>query len=247
MLPLRENPESQEESMQHAHARPIPGAVATAGANERVTFLRKTYAHLGGAIALFVLLEAWLLNSGIGLAWAQWALGTSWLLVLGLFIGVSWLAERWARSDTSRGMQYLGLGLYTVAEAFIFAPILIIASYAFEGPIITQAAVITLLLFGGLTATVFLTKKDFSFLRGILFIGSLVALGTIVLSLLFGFNTGVLFTVAMIALAAGYILFHTSQVMAHYPPTHYVAAALALFSSVALLFWYVLRLLMSRD
>jgi FtsH-binding integral membrane protein len=231
--------------MEYAHARPIPGAVATAGVNERVLFLRKTYAHLGGAIALFVLLEAWLLNSGIGLAWAQWALGTSWLLVLALFIGVSWLAEHWSRSNTSRGMQYLGLGLYVVAEAFIFAPILLIAAYYFEGPIITQAAAITLLLFGGLTATVFLTKKDFSFMRGALFIGSMVALGLIVLSLIFGFTLGVLFTVAMIALAAGYILYQTSQVMGHYPPTHYVAAALALFASVALLFWYVLRLLMS--
>jgi FtsH-binding integral membrane protein len=231
--------------MEYAHARPIPGAVATAGVNERVLFLRKTYAHLGGAIGLFVLLEALLLNSSIGLAWAQWALSTSWLLVLALFIGVSWIAERWAQSDTSRGMQYLGLGLYVVAEAFIFAPILIIANYSFEGPIITQAAVITLLLFGGLTATVFLTKKDFSFLRGILFIGSLVALGLIVLSLIFGFTLGVLFTVAMIALAAGYILYDTSKVMAYYPPTHYVAASLALFASVALLFWYVLRLLMS--
>jgi FtsH-binding integral membrane protein len=231
--------------MEYAHARPIPGAVATAGVNERVLFLRKTYAHLGGAIALFVLLEAWLLNSGVGLAWAQWALSTSWLLVLALFIGVSWIAERWAQSNTSRGMQYLGLGLYIVAEAFIFAPILIIANYYFEGPIITQAAVITLLLFGGLTATVFLTKKDFSFLRGILFIGSMVALGLIVLSVLFGFNLGVLFTVGMIALAAGYILYDTSRVMAHYPPTHYVAASLALFASIALMFWYVLRLLMS--
>src|SRR5690606_8228396 len=106
--------------MDYAHARPIPGAVATAGANERVIFLRKTYAHLGGAIGLFVLLAGLLVNSGIGLAWAQWALSTSWLLVLGLFIGVSWLAERWARSDTSRGMQYLGLGLYVAAQAFIF-------------------------------------------------------------------------------------------------------------------------------
>lgn len=231
--------------MEYAHARPIPGAVATAGVNERVLFLRKTYAHLGGAIALFVLLEAWLLSSGVGLAWAQWALSTSWLLVLAMFIGVSWLAERWARSDTSRAMQYLGLGLYIVAEAFVFAPILVIANYYVEGPIITQAAAITLLLFGGLTATVFLTKKDFSFLRGILTIGSLVALGLIVLSILFGFNLGVLFTVGMIGLAAGYILYDTSRVMGHYPPTHYVAASLALFASIALMFWYVLRLLMS--
>lgn len=234
--------------MQYAHARPIPGAVATAGVNERVAFLRKTYAHLGGAIGLFVLLEAFLIDSSLGVAWAQWALGTSWLLVLGLFIAVSWLAEKWARSDTSRGMQYLGLGLYIVANAFIFAPLLIIAKHSFAEPVILQAGVITTLMFAGLTATVFLTKKDFSFLRGALMVGSIAALGLIVMASLFGFGLGTLFTVAMIALAAGYILYHTSQILAYYPPTHYVAASLALFASVALLFWYVLRLLMlSRD
>lgn len=233
--------------MQYAHARPIPGAVATAGVNERVLFLRKTYAHLGGAIALFVLLESLLLPSNIGEAWVMWAAGSSvnWLLVVGLFIGTSWLADYWARSDTSRAMQYLGLGLYVVAQVFLLAPILFLAAYYVEGPIISQAAVITLLLFGGLTATVFLTKKDFSFLRGILSIGAMVALGLIVLSLLFGFTLGALFSVAVIALAAGYILYHTSQVMAHYPPTHYVGASLALFASIALLFAYVLRLLLS--
>lgn len=235
--------------MEYAHARPIPGAVATAGVNERVLFLRKTYAHLGGAIALFVLLEAWLLNSGVGLAWAQWALSSSLhlLAVLGLFIGASLLADYWARSDTSRGMQYLGLGLYVVAEAFIFAPILFMAEYRFEG-IITQAGVITLLLFGGLTATVFLTRKDFSFLRGALSVAIMGAFGLIVISLLTGLTLGAWFSVAMIIVAAGFILYDTSRVMAHYPPTRYVAASLALFASIALMFWYVLRLLMSlRD
>lgn len=233
--------------MQYAHARPIPGAVATAGVNERVLFLRKTYAHLAGAIGLLVLLEAWLLNSDLGIAWAEWA-RHSWWMVLILFIGVSWIADRWAQSSTSRGVQYLGLGLYVAAEAFLLAVILRIAIDRFDDTIVTQAAVTTLLLFGGLTATVFLTRKDFSFLRGALAVGSMVALGLIVLSMIFGFSLGLVFIVAMIALAAGYILFYTSRVLAYYPPTQYVAASLALFASVALLFWYVLQFFMSlRD
>jgi FtsH-binding integral membrane protein len=49
----------------------------------------------------------------------------------------------------------------------------------------------------------------------------------------------------MVVLASGYILYHTSNVLHHYGTEQYVAAALALFASVALLFWYVLQLFMS--
>ena len=57
---------------------------------------------------------------------------------------------------------------------------------------------------------------------------------------------GPIFTYAMIALACGYILYHTSNVLHHYRIGQHVAAALALFASVALLFWYILQLFMSR-
>ena len=73
------------------------------------------------------------------------------------------------------------------------------------------------------------------------------ALMLIALSLTFGFNLGIVFSVAMVLLAAGYILYQTSLVMAHFSPTQYVAAALMLFSTVATLFWYVLRLLMELN
>lgn len=234
----------QAQSM--GYARSIPGAVATAGVDERMAFVRRTYAHLGGAIGLFVLLEYAFLQTTLAVRWTEWALGTSWLLVIVLFIGVAWLAERWAHSDTSRAMQYVGLGLYIVAEVVIFAPLLLIASYAADNPyLIHKAGLITLLLFAGLTGTVFITKKDFSFLRGILAVESMVALGIIVVSLIWGFALGTLFSAAMVMLAAGFILYDTSQVLAHYRPTQHVAAALALFASVALMFWYVLQLLMS--
>ncbi|WP_428265416.1 Bax inhibitor-1/YccA family protein [Haliangium sp.] len=234
--------------MQQAYARPIPGAVATAGVNERVAFLRKTYAHLGGAIGLFVLLEAMFLNSSAGESFAMWAFSGrwNWLMVLGLFMVVGWVGERWASSDVSRNMQYLGLAVYVVAEVIVTAPLLYIAQSFFpEEPVIQTAALITLLLFAGLTATVFITKKDFSFLRGILMMGTLVAFGLILASIFFGFSLGLVFIVAMIGLAAGYVLYYTSRVLAYYPPTHYVAASLALFSAIALLFWYVLQLVMS--
>lgn len=237
---------------QARHQRPIPGAVATVGVSERVTFLRKTYGHLGAAILGFIGIEYMLQSEGSALYNAitlpfMKALASSgsmsWLLVLGAFMLVSFVANRWAMSDTSRGIQYLGLALYVVAEAIIFVPILWIASNYYDG-VIADAGVLTLFLFAGLTATVFITKKDFSFMRGALVIASFGALGLILASMLFGFELGMLFTGLMILLAAGYILFYTSQVLHHYRPSQYVAASLALFSAVALLFWYVLQFVM---
>ena len=232
--------------------RSIPGAVATVGVNERVTFLRKTYAHLGAAILAFVALEYVLLDPGgplynsITVPFVKMAMN-SWLLVLGLFMGASWVANKWATSDTSRGIQYVGLGLYLLAEALIFTPILLYANMRFPG-VIADAAVMTLFIFAGLTATVFITKKDFSFMRGALTMASFGAMGLIVASILFGFQLEGLFSGAMILLAAGYVLYYTSNVLHHYRPSQYVAASLALFSAIALLFWYILRLMMSlRD
>ncbi|MCA9542629.1 MAG: Bax inhibitor-1 family protein, partial [Myxococcales bacterium] len=102
-------------------------------------------------------------------------------------------------------------------------------------------------IFAALTGFVMFTKRDFSWMRGVLFIGSLVALGLIAGSMIFGFGLGIIFTVAMIALAACYILYYTSNVLHHYRTDQHVAAALALFSAVALLFWYIIQLFMSRD
>jgi hypothetical protein len=110
---------------------------------------------------------------------------------------------------------------------------------------IPAAGVYTGLIFTGLTATVFFTKKDFSFLGPILAVAGMVALGVIVCSALFGFSLGNLCAGVMVAFAAGYILFNTSQVLHQYPTNAHVAASLQLFASVALLFWYILRILSS--
>jgi FtsH-binding integral membrane protein len=172
--------------------------------------------------------------------------GYSWLVVLGLFMGASWIANKWATSDTSRGMQYAGLGLYVVAEAIIFLPLLLMAArFSSQSNLIGQAGIITLALFAGLTFVAFTTKKDFSFLGGFLKVGFFIALGIIVIGILFGFNLGLWFSGAMVLLAAGAILYSTSNIIHHYNTNQYVAASLGLFASVALLFWYVLRIVMS--
>jgi FtsH-binding integral membrane protein len=226
---------------------PLSTFAAHAAADERSDFITKTYLHLAGAIGLFVILEAVLLAMPGTEGLVRMMIGTryGWLVVLGLFMLVSYVAERWAQSAVSPATQYMGLGLYVVAEAVIFLPLLYIARTVDAG-IITSAATATLALFGGLTMVVFVTRKDFSFLRTVLLFGGLAALGLIVVAVVFQFALGPIFTYAMIALACGYILYHTSNVMLHYRIGQHVAASLALFASVALLFWYILQLFLSR-
>lgn len=214
---------------------------------ERNQFLRRTYMHLAAAILAFVGLEAVFQASPIartmtGLMSGQY----TWLIVLGLFMAASWLAQKWALSGTSLAMQYAGLGLYVLAEAIIFIPILYIATLYSNKTIIPVAGMITAGLFLGLTAVVVTTKKDFSFLGGFLKIGSFVALGFIVASIFFGFSLGNLFAGAMILFAGAAILYQTSAIYNQYSTGQYVAAALGLFASVALLFFYVLQFLMGR-
>jgi FtsH-binding integral membrane protein len=223
---------------------------ADATPEARREFIRRTYAHLGVAILAFVGLEYLLLNSSLAPK-IMMTLGSGgrlgWLAVLAGFVLVSWVAERWARNARSPGMQYLGLAVYIVAEAFIFIPLLFIATYfaRYDG-LLGTAALITGVVFAGLTAVVFLSKADFAWMRGLLAVGGLAAMGVLVASLVFGFTLGTVYCGAVVLLAAGYILYHTSNVLHHYPIGSEVAAALALFASIALLFWYVLRILMSR-
>ncbi|MBN2342778.1 MAG: Bax inhibitor-1/YccA family protein [Deltaproteobacteria bacterium] len=224
-------------------------SVAESSAEERSTFIRKTYMHLAFAVLAFALLESLFLGPLLPMMMPMLdkmlSGGYSWLVVLGIFMVVGWIADRWAQSDKSPAMQYLGLGLYVLAEALIFLPLLFIATLMTDPNVIPTAGLLTGALFVGLTGTVFITKKDFSFMRGILMVGGFIAIGIIVCSILFGFELGTIFSVAMVGLAGGYILYYTSNVLHHYRPDQHVAASLALFAAVALMFWYILRLVMS--
>ncbi len=211
----------------------------------RSQFIRKTYLHLAVAVLAFIFVEAIFLSTPfivqVGLAMTQ---GFTWLIVLGGFMFVTSYAEKWASESTDRRMQYVALGIYILAEAFIFVPLLYIAvAISGDFALIQQAGVMTLALFGGLTAVVFMTQKDFSMLRAYISVGGMVALGLIAAGLIFGFSLGLWFSFAMVLLASASILYQTSAIMKDYNQTQYVAAALGLFASLMLLFWYILSIL----
>jgi uncharacterized protein len=252
-----------------ATARPIEGAVATQGVSDRVAFLRRTYAHLGGALIAFALVTAAIMKyaTAFSLKLAGFGgTGMNFLLVLVVFVAVNYGAQRLAMSETSRGAQYAGLGLAVVLWSFIAQPIIWFAVIKFGGGhalsrdlnghmsaylspeaalVLGEATIVTLAIFLGLTATVFITKKDFTFLRGILSVATFALIGVAIASALFGFNIGMIYSGFVIALMAGYILFQTSLILGYFRPTQHVAAALMLFTSVVTLFIHVLNILAS--
>jgi FtsH-binding integral membrane protein len=224
--------------------------VAKLDISARADFITKTYGHLLGAIIAFTLFEIAIFQTGLAETLASKMLGggsIGWLPWMGGYMLVGFLASRLAWIKVSKGTQYLGLALYVVASGIIFVPLLFIANHYAPG-VITNAAMVTLVGFSGLTAIVFYTRKDFSFMRKILLWASFAALGFIVMGAFAGWSGGNIFPVLMIALAGGWILHDTSNVMLHCPQDRYVAAALELFASVALMFWYVIILFLnSRD
>ena len=218
---------------------------------DRASFIRRTYSLLAVAILAFIAVEGFLFASGVATVIASVIFKggmIGWLLVLGLFMGVSFLANRWATSETSVTTQYLGLGIFIIAEAIIFVPLITVATYySGDASVLIKAGVVSLGLFLGITMTVFITRTDFSWLGPILAIGGFAALGFIVASAIFGFTLGNVFAFVMVAFAGTAILYETSNVLHRFNTKQHVAASLTLFASVALLFWYILSIFSSRD
>lgn len=221
--------------------------VAHSSEIEQANFYKKTYLHVALSILAFIGVETVLLKVvPVELIAMMFKTSYTWLLIIGVFWLASFLANKWSMSQ-SRSTQYLGLGFYIVFEAVIFLPILYIAiGYSGGGAVIFQAAMLTIAMFAGLSLVAFTSKKDFSFLRNIIIIGGFLSLGLIVAGAIFGFNLGLWFSVGMVILASASILYETSKLKNVYTTGQYVGASLQLFASVMLLFWYILRILMSR-
>src|ERR1700678_1732746 len=220
-------------------------AFPRSGVDSRAQFITRTYTHVVGGILGFILVELGLFESGLAGQIAQFMLGFNWILILGAFMLTGWLATRTAQTSTSIGMQYFAYAAYVVAEALIFVPLLYIANAKAPGTI-DSATLITSLGAGGLMVVAHRTRKDFSFLRAILMWGGILALIAVVGGVVFGFQLGTWFSVLMIGFAGAAVLYDTSNIIRVYPEDRYVSAAMQLFASIALMFWYVLRLLMGN-
>jgi FtsH-binding integral membrane protein len=203
--------------------------VATLDAEARSAFLVKVYQHLLGAVVAFVLFETLLFATGAaeGLYDLIAGSGPTWLLILGGFMVVNWMATSAAHDLWNPARQYAGLFGLAAAEAVIFAPFLYLVFNVEGGGSVTvaSAAAVTAIGFAGLTAVGLLTRTDLSFIRPMLLWGGVVAIVLILAAVLFGLELGVWFSVAMIGLAGGSILYQTQTILRTYPEEAYVGAS----------------------
>lgn len=220
--------------------------VAHSSDTEKADFYKKTYSHLALSVLAFIGVETILLRTvPVEVIAMMFGQRYTWLLIIGVFWLASVLANRWSLSQ-SRSTQYFGLGFYIVLEAVIFLPLIYMAAATAGGQVIFQAATLTIAMFAGLSIVAFTSKRDFSFLRNIMIIGGFIAIGLIVAGAIFSFNLGLWFSVGMVILASAGILYETNKLQNTYTTGQYVGASLQLFASIMLLFWYILRILMSR-
>ena len=218
-----------------------------ASAQERAEFLRRVYQHVAGALAAFIVLEAILQAMPFSVDAAEFMTGgPTWLLVIAGFWIVGMIADRWTSPGLPLSQQYLGLGLFVVAEAVIFLPLIAYVRLYEDGNVLPTAGILTGALVLGLSMIALDSRTDFSILRGAIFVVGAVGLGLIVASVLFGVGLGTWFSLLMIALASASILYKTDQITKSSRTDGYVSAALALFASIMLLLWYVIRLLAAR-
>ena len=208
---------------------------------DRSGFISRVYRHLLGAVLIVIFLEVILFQAGIAQPLSQKMLKAPWLLILAALHLVGWLARRMTYRAQSLVAQYGGLAIYIVAKTAIIMPLLYLADTKVSG-VIQNAAQFTIIGFLGLTWVAFSTRKDFNFLRAFLRWGGFIAIGLIVVAVVYRFHLGIWFNIGVIALAGTAILYDTSSIIRRYREDRYVAAATALFASVALMFWHALRM-----
>lgn len=225
---------------------------AMAAADERATFLRRTYSLLLAAVLTFAA-TLWAAGNvepvrALAGSMASAIFGTRFgiFLYMALFMGGAYLVHAFAER---RPLNLIFFFAFAMLVGLLFAPLIymVLSRGASGVEILNQAALITAITFGGLTGYVFYSGKDFSFLRGALSIALFALIGVAFAGWLFGFGLGAWYSVAAVVVFTGYILYDTGQILNHYPTTAHVSAACVLFVDVILLFKHILLLLTRRD
>lgn len=238
--------------------------VAAMGEDLRVAFLKKVYTWfaigllttVASATTGFFVIDALLANAqqvGNTGEVANAIFGWGWIGAIIVWMVASFVFGGMLKNPSASKVALFGYnGLFGIVLSFL---LYIAVSFAGIG-IVWTALLLTGLTFGGLTAYVLTTKADFSWLRGILVVGSMIALGLVLVSILgFALNVqifnfgdsiwGLVIPGFFILLMAGFTLYDTSKIMRTYPDHLYVAAGAQLSIDFGMMFYYVLMLLLS--
>lgn len=220
-------------------APPVPTA-AEAGVSERLGFIRKVYSlffvatlfAIGGVMIGFAVPDVMIMI-------AQHPFITL-MLMMGGVIGAQAVRH-------VPGVNLAAFFGFTTFTGVVISPFIYYVSITNPSSIF-QAGVLTVGIFGGLTVYAFLSKRDFSFMRGMLFVGLIVVVLAGLLNMLAVGSTGLGFAIACAALLlfSGYVLYDTSNIIRRYPTNEYIAGAMDLYLDAFNIFLALLRILNRR-
>ena len=231
---------------QRGYDGPAP-AVPITDANSRLAFLRRVYGWMFAGIVSTVFGAGIAVKSGFAESMLSWG-ALSRILFVVAWIGGAYGVQALRHTRTWNVVAFAAYAAFTgvvISTLILLAMMMAKANGEHASLYLLQAGGLTLLAFGGISAYAFFTKRDFSFLRGFLMVGSLVLLGAILIGL-FVQSTAlqIAISAAGVLLFSGFVLFDTQKVLRTYPDGEHVAGAMTLFLDFVMLFVYILRFIL---
>lgn len=215
-----------------------------ASVGERVEFIRKVYLTFFGGILVYAL-GGYLGVTNVELrTFVFKIIQLHWLLYLGLIIAIVFAVQ--ALSTVPR-VNYIAFAAFAFFFGLLCTPLLIYAIRATGSTdVISQAAILTVSVFGVLTLYAFTTKKDFTVYRSILVFGLIIVVVLSVVGIFMGFAGSAWMSIIWILLMAGYVIYDTQMIIKKYPTNMHVSAAISLFVDFIIMFQRILMLLSRR-
>lgn len=216
-------------------------------AEGRLAFLKRVYAWMFAGIVATVFGAGIAVKSGMAYDMLGWGAFPRILLLLA-WIGGVYAVQAVRHKPTWNVVAFALYGAFTgvvLSTLILLAMMIAEANGNHASSYLLQAGGLTLLAFGAISAYAFFTKRDFSFLRGFLVVGSFVLLGAVLLGI-FVQSTGfqIAISAAGVLLFSGFVLYDTQKVLRTYPDGEHVAGAITLFLDFVMLFVYILRFIL---
>ena len=221
-----------------AEYRDIQSTVSSSGVISTNKVLRNTYALL----SLTLLFSAFTAGGAMMLGLSQGAA----MIMMFAAIGIMWFVL--PRSINS-GMGIVWTFVLTGLLGASLAPMLNAYIAAGAGGLVLQALAGTAIIFLSLSGYALVSRKDFSFLGGILFVGLMVVLVAMLANIFLQIPLlSMVMSGVIILIMSGLILFDTSRII-NGGETNYVRATVSLYMNIFNIFVHLLHLLgvMSDD
>lgn len=242
--------------------RPYAGRVAETP-REKVAFLQKVYGLFTGSLVLAATGAMLALYAGAGVSQVAIQVGSESLTVPPLvalfmrhpFLGMlipfgAIMAASFLRHKPGINVAALFGATFisgiSLGPTLFWAQLMTTAGGTLSPAPIRDAFLLTVMGFGGLTGYVFVSKRDFSFLRGFVSIGIFVLLGAMLLNFFIGGATfGLAISSVGVILFGAFVLYDTSRLLRE-ESRDPVGGALSLYLNFVNMFLMLLRILASR-